>query len=116
MRTSVFGAALLAATVLGALMNTASAAQVSNLICFVSYANPYQAVLNDPLGIGRASVMPRETAIPLVTEFSKIYVYPTLESTVTACQCLNNPAPANSLLERDQTLKNCPKPTRIDTH
>src|SRR5262249_32986721 len=97
--------------------NDALAAQSeAELVCFVSYANPYQAANDDDLSIARASVMPRETAIPLVTEYSKMYVYPDLATTVRACQCLHNPAPANSLRERDEVRAKCPKPMRIDTH
>ena len=113
MRGLSFAAALIAGLSVS-VTDKAQAESTRGLVCFVSYANPYQAVKDDPLSIARASVMPRQTALTLVTQFSIIYDYPNMETLVQACQCLHNPAPANSLRERDEVRARCPKPTRIE--
>ena len=96
---------------------TASAAAAgggAELVCLDTYSNAVAARNHDAVGITAGSVMPRETAAKLVTDYEKIYAYPDQASMISACQCLHNPAPAHTLAERDARLKACPKPTRIE--
>src|SRR5262249_50301164 len=97
--------------------NAAAAAAQGNgveLVCLVTFANAWVAKTRNPIGVSAASAMPRVTALQLQTDYSRIYDYPDQASVAKACQCFSDPAPANNMAQRNDTLRACPKPTRIE--
>lgn len=88
----------------------AAAADSEHNVCLVTFSSAGHAKTRDILFAAAASVMPRVSAEKLVNDYSVIFTYPDLQSTVRACQCLSNPAPANSMVQRQASLAACPKP------
>ena len=106
--------AFLSATLVLGFAGTAwSAAAVDN-VCLATYAYAIHVKTHDIVGVAAAAVMPRVTAEKLVSDYSRIFDYPDQVTMLKACQCMANPAPANSTAERDQSMLACPKPTRIE--
>lgn len=105
-------AILFASAVAGSWADPVLAADALDNVCLVTYSNQTLAQQREVRGVAVASVLPRETALKLVTKETVVFTYPDQAKTVRACQCLNNPAPATSMTERAATLMACPKPLR----
>jgi len=113
MRSLTLAASLMCCLVSLSLASAAMAADdPEHNVCLVSF-NSLGHVQNgykDITSVARGSLMPLETAKPLVSIVSAIWTYPDLATTIKACQCLENPMPANSLVQRQKSLAACPKP------
>src|SRR5262245_32274416 len=81
-------------------------------VCVVTYSTLGHAKngFSDVPFIAAANLMPRVSAEKLLDDYTAIFTYPDLASTITACQCLANPLPANSMPQRYKSLAACPKP------
>ena len=106
--------ALVSATLILGLVAPALAAEQVDNVCLVVYGDGEDARTDSPKGVASAAVMPRVSAVALMDDYRKIYVYDDEATMIRACQCLHNPAPAYSISQRDQALRECPKPTRIE--
>ncbi len=115
-KSKCLAAALIGGTLL-LLCDSAFAAAAIDNVCLVTFSNASLAQARDPRGVGEASVLPRETAALIVknaSDISFIYSYPDLSTTVRACACLKQPAPATSMAERYRTMLSCPKPSHVN--
>ena len=95
---------------------TPAAAQVTfnDNVCVVTFNDTAHAAKRDVRAIATASVMPREYAVKMLDTFIKIFDYPNQAASISACQCLGNPVPANSMAERYHNVQACPKPDHIE--
>src|SRR5262245_45702037 len=95
--------------------SSAWAAQANDDVCLVTFSDAEHAQALDVRAVAMATVVPRFTGEKLASPVAKVFNYPDTQSAVTACQCLGNPAPANSMVEREKALLSCPKPGNTDT-
>src|SRR5262249_33672818 len=119
MKKSALAAGLVAAAFVSAYAPAAFAAAAPAIdnVCLVTFSNASLGASRDVRGIAEASVLPRETAQIIVknaSDVSFIYSYADLNTTVRACQCLKQPAPATSMAERYRTMMACPQPSKVN--
>jgi hypothetical protein len=106
--------ASVAAILLMCLSGSAWAAADEESVCLVTFASAGKADDRDIAAVAAAAIMPRSIAAKLVNGYSKIFDYRDESDSMRACTCLSNPAPANSIPQRQASLLACPKPERVE--